>query len=144
MYIERSVLSRNPFECLDTLGVGQLVQLAVNNFKSKNPNIKVCLHYKFHLGIQHNLVIILCRSTLWASILAIPYRSAIWTRLALMRLLLWTSTIFLASCWLLRRQESSQIEVSYREKVFVWFVVLTLLILTCTYNLVRSVPPTSF
>jgi phosphoenolpyruvate synthase/pyruvate phosphate dikinase len=41
MYIDRNILARDPFVCLDALGVGQLIQLAINNFREKRGNAKV-------------------------------------------------------------------------------------------------------
>lgn len=43
MYIDRSILARDPFICFDALGVGQLVEVAVKAFlsNSERRNINV-------------------------------------------------------------------------------------------------------
>jgi len=39
-YVEQKILARNPFETIDTVGVGRLMRLAVDEGRSSRPNLK--------------------------------------------------------------------------------------------------------
>ena len=40
-YIESNIIKKDPFQTLDTNGVGELIKLAIKKSKSSNPNIKI-------------------------------------------------------------------------------------------------------
>jgi pyruvate,orthophosphate dikinase len=40
-YIKKDLLKRSPFETIDIGGVGELVSIAINRSRQKNPNIKI-------------------------------------------------------------------------------------------------------
>ena len=43
-YIENNIIKKDPFQTLDTNGVGELIQIAIKKSKTTNPNIKIgCL-----------------------------------------------------------------------------------------------------
>jgi pyruvate,orthophosphate dikinase len=40
-YMQRNILDRNPFQSLDTTGVGQLVEMAVRKGRQTKPKLKI-------------------------------------------------------------------------------------------------------
>jgi pyruvate,orthophosphate dikinase len=60
VYLSKGILKRNPFEVLDREGVGQLIEMAVKNGKSSNPNLEcgICGEHggePSSIEIVHNL-----------------------------------------------------------------------------------------
>jgi pyruvate phosphate dikinase (EC 2.7.9.1) len=41
VYLEKQILSKNPFESLDVEGVGELIRIAVEKGRKSNPNLKI-------------------------------------------------------------------------------------------------------
>lgn len=83
MYIDRSIIARDPFQCLDALGVGQLVELAVESFRQNEGSIKVR-----YFDLPNHLVILIqtmyynIRLTLSAVKCQIQFPFAMLTKLA--------------------------------------------------------------
>jgi len=40
-YIENNIIKKDPFQTLDTIGVGELIKIAIKKSKTTNPNIKI-------------------------------------------------------------------------------------------------------
>lgn len=53
-YVDKKILEHNPFEILDTVGVGQLVQMAIEKGRQTRPNIKLGICGE-HGGEPHSI-----------------------------------------------------------------------------------------